>query len=250
MNEIIELKTPDEIRLMKEAGKILRDVLNEVARYVKPGVATAELDKRAYELIRAEGCTPAFLGYRGFPATLCVSINEEVVHGIPSSTRILQEGDIVSLDIGLSREGFFADKALTVGVGKIDDKSQQLINVTANALLKGIEQARVGNRIGDISAAVQAFVESHGFSVVREYSGHGIGRHLHEPPQVLNYGKPGTGHRLAEGMTLAIEPMVNIGDWHTYTLPDKWTVVTSDHLRSGHFEHTIAITNSETLILT
>lgn len=250
INEIIELKTPEEIELMKQAGRILREILDEIVRHVKVGVTTAELDKLAYELISDAGCVPAFLGYKGYPATLCTSINEEVVHGIPSPKRRLKEGDIISLDIGLAKNGFFADKAVTIGIGKLDEVSQRLIEVTEQALYIGINEARAGNRVGDISAAIQEFVESHGFSVVREYSGHGIGRNLHEPPQILNYGKRGTGPRLLSGMTLAIEPMVNVGDWRTIRLPDKWTVVTIDNLRSAHFEHTIAITDKEPLILT
>ncbi|MCD6384142.1 type I methionyl aminopeptidase [Candidatus Sumerlaeota bacterium] len=250
INEIIELKTAEEIELMKEAGQILREILDEVVRHVKAGVSTAELDKLAFELIKEAGCVPAFLGYRGYPATLCTSINEEVVHGIPSPERRLKEGDIISLDIGLAKNGFFADKAVTVGVGKIDDLSRRLLEVTEQALYIGINEARVGNRVGDISASIQEFVESHGFNVVREYSGHGIGRNLHEPPQVLNYGKRGSGPRLLSGMTIALEPMVNVGDWRTIRLPDKWTVVTADNLRSAHFEHTIAITDKEPLILT
>lgn len=248
--EVIDLKTPQEIEIMRQAGKTLREILKELIRHVDVGVSTAELDKLAYKLITAAGCTPAFLGYRGYPATLCTSINEEVVHGIPSPGRKLKSGDIISLDIGLAKSGFFVDAAVTVAVGKIDPVSEQLLAVTEEALYRGIAQAKAGNRVGDISAAIQEYVEAAGFSVVREYSGHGIGRQLHEPPQVLNYGKSGTGQRLYTGMTLAIEPMVNVGDWRTEVLADNWTVVTVDRKRSAHFEHTIVITESEAEILT
>ena len=250
MDDVVELKTPQEIEIMKDAGKVLKSVLDAVVATIHAGVSTEELDKVAYTHIRDADAIPAFLGYRGYPATLCTSINNEVVHGIPSPERILKEGDIISLDIGLVKNGFFSDTALTVGVGVIDEHSQKLIEVTRESLWKAIDTARVGNRLGDISAAVQEHVEGYGFAVVREYSGHGIGRQLHEPPQVLNYGRRGTGSRLCSGMTLAIEPMVNAGDWRTRLLPDRWTVATADGARSAHFEHTIVITDSGPLVLT
>lgn len=250
MDDVIELKTPQEIELMRVAGQILKSVLDAVVATIRPGVSTAELDKMAYTYIRDADALPAFLGYRGYPATLCTSINNEVVHGIPSPERVLKDGDIISLDVGLVKNGFFSDMAITVGIGEIDENSRRLIDVTRESLWKAINEARVGNRLGDVSAAVQEHVEAQGFAVVREYSGHGIGRQLHEPPQVLNYGRRGTGSRLCPGMALALEPMVNAGDWRTRLLPDRWTVVTADGSRSAHFEHTIVITDSEPLVLT
>ncbi len=250
MHDVIEIKTPEEIELMKQAGKLLHDVLQEVVASIEPGISTLILDKRAFQLIKDAGSRPAFLGYRGFPATLCTSINNEVVHGIPSSERVLKDGDIVSIDVGLIKRGFFADTAVTVGVGSVRPNAQKLMDVTKTALLKAIEQAREGNRLGDISSAVNAHVSENGFSVVREYSGHGIGRQLHEPPQILNYGKPGTGQRLRKGMAIAIEPMVNIGTWKTKVLGDKWTVVTADGSLSAHFEHSLAITDEGPVVLT
>jgi methionyl aminopeptidase len=250
INEIIELKTASEIDLMQQAGKILHEVLAEVLENVAPGVTTGELDNLAEARIREAGCIPAFLGYRGYPATLCTSINEEVVHGIPSPERMLLNGDILSLDVGLIKDGFFADTAATIGVGDIDDTAKRLIDVTRISLDNGIQQACVGNRLGDISHAIQEYVEKHDFSVVREYSGHGIGRQLHEPPQLLNFGKAGSGPRLCAGMAIAIEPMVNEGTWRTKVLSDKWTVTTADKKRSAHFEHTIVITESGPLVMT
>ena len=237
---MIILKTPAEIELMAEASRVVAEVLEIVRKAVRPGVATDELDRLAEEGIRARGATPAFKGYRSYPKTLCASVNEQVVHGIPSK-RQLKEGDIIGLDLGAIVGGFYGDSAVTVAVGRIPDEAAKLIRVTEEALYLGIEQAVVGNRLTDISHAVQQRAESAGFSVVTEFVGHGIGRQLHEEPQVPNYGKPGQGPRLQVGMVLAIEPMVNVGGSAVRILDDRWTAVTADGSLSAHFEHTIAI---------
>ncbi len=249
MSRRIELKSPAEIEKMRTAGKLLRQVFDEVAKMVAPGVTTAQMDRKARELIEGAGARPAFLGYHGFPATLCTSVNEEVVHGIPSN-RILKDGDIVSVDCGLVLNGFYSDTATTFPVGTISDEAQKLLRVTEESLYKAIEKMIVGTRIGTVSYAVQEHVEKEGFSIVREYTGHGIGRAMHEAPQVPNFGKPDTGFRLQEGLVLAVEPMVNIGVWQTETLDDDWTVVTADGAYSAHFEHTIAVTADGPQILT
>ncbi|GAB4312883.1 MAG: type I methionyl aminopeptidase [Candidatus Sumerlaeia bacterium] len=246
----IELKSPHEIEIMRANGRILRRILLEVAGRVRPGVNTLELDEMAEQLILEAGAVPAFKGYKGFPATLCSSLNEQIVHGIPDRSVILREGDIISLDIGLQKDGFFADTALTVPVGTITAGLRKLLRVTEKALEIAIAHCRADNRMGDLSAAVQQFVEDNGFSVVREYTGHGIGRRMHEPPQVPNFGRQGKGERLRPGMTLAIEPMVNAGTPETRVLADGWTVVTADGLPSAHFEHTVAITENGPIILT
>lgn len=234
---------------MRTAGKLLRQVFDEVAKMVAPGVTTAQMDRKARELIESAGARPAFLGYHGFPATLCTSVNEEVVHGIPSD-RVLIEGDIVSVDCGLVLNGFYSDTATTFPVGTISEEAQRLLRVTEESLYKAIEKMTVGTRIGTVSYAVQEHVEKEGFSIVREYTGHGIGRAMHEAPQVPNFGKPDTGFRLQEGLVLAVEPMVNVGVWQTETLDDDWTVVTADGAYSAHFEHTIAVTADGPQILT
>lgn len=249
MSRKIELKSPTEIEKMRLAGRLLRQVYNEVAKLVAPGVTTAGLDRKARELIEAAGARPAFLGYHGFPATLCTSVNDEIVHGIPSD-RILNEGDIISVDCGLVLGGFYADTAHTFAVGPISEEAQKLLRVTEESLYKGIEKITVGTRIGTVSHAVQAHVEANGLAVVREYTGHGIGRAMHEPPQVPNFGTPDTGFRLQAGLVIAVEPMVNIGTWRTETLDDEWTVVTADRSLSAHFEHTIAVTEDGPQILT
>ncbi len=237
---MIILKTPDEIAVMAKASRVVAEALLVLKDAVKPGVTTDELDKLAESEIRARGAMPAFKGYRNYPKTLCASVNEQVVHGIPSR-RVLKEGDIVGLDLGAIVGGFYGDSAVTVGVGRIDEKTAMLVRVTEESLSLAIEQAQVGNRLSDISHAVQRHVEAAGYSVVTEFVGHGIGRQLHEEPQVPNYGKPGQGPRLQSGMVLAIEPMVNMGGSAVRVLDDRWTAVTVDGSLSAHFEHTIAI---------
>lgn len=236
----IELKSTEEVQKMRIAGKLLSYVVMEIIPLVKPGVTTIELDKLAYKIITDAEAKPAFLGYHGYPATLCTSINEEIVHGIPSE-RQLKDGDIISIDVGLIKSNFYSDMAITLPVGDVDAEGLHLIKVTKESLYKGIDKMRVGNRLGDISAAVQDHVESFEYSIVRDYSGHGIGRALHESPQILNYGRAGTGPRLKVGMVFAVEPMVNEGGCQTKVLDDDWTVVTIDGMRSAHFEHTIYI---------
>ena len=237
---MISLKTPDEIAVMAKASRVVAEALAVLKDAVKPGVTTDELDRLAESEIRARGAIPAFKGYRNYPKTLCASVNEQVVHGIPSK-RALKEGDIVGLDLGAIVGGFYGDSAITVGVGRIDEKTAALVRVTEESLSLAIEQAQVGNRLSDISHAVQRHVEAAGYSVVTEFVGHGIGRQLHEEPQVPNYGKPGQGPRLQVGMVLAIEPMVNMGGSAVRVLDDRWTAVTVDGSLSAHFEHTIAI---------
>jgi len=237
---MIILKTPDEIAVMAKASRVVAEALAVLKHAVKPGVTTDDLDRLAESEIRARGAIPAFKGYRNYPKTLCASVNEQVVHGIPSK-RALKEGDIVGLDLGAIVGGFYGDSAITVGVGRIDEKTAALVRVTEESLSLAIEQAQVGNRLSDISHAVQRHVEAAGYSVVTEFVGHGIGRQLHEEPQVPNYGKPGQGPRLQVGMVLAIEPMVNMGGSAVRVLNDRWTAVTVDGSLSAHFEHTIAI---------
>jgi methionyl aminopeptidase len=237
---MIILKTPDEIAVMAKASRVVAEALLVLKDAVKPGVTTDELDRLAESEIRARGAMPAFKGYRNYPKTLCASVNEQVVHGIPSK-RVLKEGDIIGLDLGAIVGGFYGDSAVTVGVGRIDEKAATLVRVTEESLSLAIEQAQVGNRLSDISHAVQRHVEAAGYSVVTEFVGHGIGRQLHEEPQVPNYGKPGQGPRLQSGMVLAIEPMVNMGGSAVRVLDDRWTAVTVDGSLSAHFEHTIAI---------
>ncbi|HEU5201553.1 MAG TPA: type I methionyl aminopeptidase [Nitrospira sp.] len=240
---MIILKTPDEIAVMAKASRVVAEVLEVLKSAVRPGVATDDLDRLAEAEIRSRGAIPAFKGYRNYPKTLCASVNEQVVHGIPSR-RVLKEGDIIGLDLGAIVGGFYGDSAVTVAVGRIDEKAATLVRVTEEALSLGIKQAVVGNRLSDISHAVQRHVEAAGYSVVTEFVGHGIGRQLHEEPQVPNYGKPGQGPRLQPGMVLAIEPMVNMGGAAVRVLEDRWTAVTVDGSLSAHFEHTIAIQSS------
>jgi methionyl aminopeptidase len=237
---MIILKTPDEIAVMAKASRVVAEALAVLKNAVKPGITTDELDRLAESEIRARGAIPAFKGYRNYPRTLCASVNEQVVHGIPSK-RVLKEGDIIGLDLGAIVGGFYGDSAVTVPVGRIDEKTAALVRITEESLSLAIEQARVGNRLSDISHAVQRHVEAAGYSVVTEFVGHGIGRQLHEEPQVPNYGKPGQGPRLQAGMVLAIEPMVNMGGSAVRVLDDRWTAVTVDGSLSAHFEHTIAI---------
>lgn len=235
---------------MRQAGRIVAEVLAALQQRIRPGINTAELDELVYQIITKNKAIPSFKGYRGFPASLCASINEEVVHGIPNKKRYLEEGDIVSFDVGAIYQGYHGDAAVTVGVGEITEAAKELLAVTAGALAAGIVQSRAGNRTGDVSWAIQDYAESRGYSVVREYTGHGIGLQMHEDPQIPNYGQPKQGPLLKPGMTFALEPMVNQGDWRTRVLADNWTVVTRDEKLSAHFEHTIAVTEGEPEILT
>jgi methionyl aminopeptidase len=247
---VIVIKSNKEIAIMREAGRIVAETHAVLREKIKPGVTTAELDAIAYEIITRRGAIPSFKGYRGFPASICASINDEVVHGIPSKKRVLHEGDIIAIDVGATLNGFVGDAAFTVGVGQVSDTARRLMEATEGALMAGIAQARAGNHLDDISGAVQDYAEARGFSVVREYVGHGVGRAMHEEPQIPNYRQGKRGPQLKPGMTLAIEPMVNEGVWQTRTLRDQWTVVTQDGKLSAHFEHTIAVTEGEPEILT
>jgi len=247
---MITLKSPREIDLMRRAGQAVAIVLHEMCEMVTPGVSTGELDKYAESRCKELGVKPAFKGYHGFPACVCISVNDEVVHGIPSMKRILQEGDIVGMDFGVIRDGWYGDSARTVAVGKVAREAADLMSRTAEALRLGIEQARAGNRIFDIGHAVQNYVEGFGYGVVREFVGHGIGRALHEEPQVPNFGPRGKGLALKEGMVLAIEPMINAGSHEVRVLSDGWTAVTADRSLSAHFEHTVAITPEGPRVLT
>ncbi len=234
---------------MRRAGNLVAKTIAMLKDAVRPGITTGELDKLAEGIIRKHGGIPAFKGYYGFPGSICASVNEEVVHGIPG-IRKLKSGDIISIDIGTIVEGFYGDAAVTLPVGDISEEAQRLLSVTEGSLMAGIEQVRAGNRLSDISNAVQVFAEGKGFSVVRDYVGHGIGRNMHEDPQIPNFGPPGRGPRLEPGMVLAIEPMVNVGSYRVETLEDNWTVVTADRSLSAHFEHTVAVTEDGPVILT
>ena len=243
------IKSPEEVAIMRQAGKIVASTLKKLAEEIRPGIKTSHLDEVAVDELKKYRAKASFKGYRGFPASLCVSVNDEIVHGIPGE-RELNNGDIVSLDFGAIVNGFHGDGAITVGVGKISPKAQELVAVTEAALMVGIKEARNGAHLGDISAAIQDYAESRGFSVVREYSGHGVGRDLHEDPLVPNFGLAGEGPVLRKGMTLAVEPMVTVGDWMTRVASNKWTVLTADGSLAAHFEHTIAISEDEAEILT
>ena len=245
----IIIKSNHEIAAMRQAGKIVAEVLEVLKGQVRPGMKTKELDIIAARETERLGAKPSFKGYRGFPANLCVSVNDEIVHGIPGE-RILDEGDIVSLDMGAFFMGFHGDAAVTVGVGEISSPARRLLEVTEGSLKAGMADARAEARLGDISSAIQNYAESRNYSVVREYTGHGIGRELHEEPQIPNFGLPGTGPVLKRGMTIALEPMVNAGDWHTRLGNDHWTVLTADGSLSAHFEHTIVVTEAEPEVLT
>ena len=248
---MIQLKSQREIEIMARGGRILADTVKLMEHSVKPGMSTADLDKIADDFIRSHaGAKPSFKGLYNFPASICSSINNEIVHGIPSRKRILTEGDVVSIDVGVFYEGYHTDSATTVAVGQVSEESRRLLQVTRDALEAGVLAALPGNHLGDIGAAVQQVVESAGFSVVRDLVGHGIGTGFHEEPQVPNYGKPKRGIRLVPGLTIAIEPMVNVGKPGIRTMPDKWTVVTVDGTRSAHFEHTVAITENGPRVLT
>jgi len=250
----ISLKSAEEIECIRESGRIVAEVLKLVGAQVRPGVSTMELDQVAEDYIRSMGAEPAFKGYGWdksnlFPATLCMSIDDEVVHGIPGK-RVLKDGELLSIDVGAKKNGFYGDGAWSFAVGEVSGEKTRLMRVTQESLAKGIEQAVAGNRVHDISNAVQQYVEAHGFSVVRDLVGHGVGKKLHEEPSVPNYGEPGTGPLLKEGMTLAIEPMVNAGTWRVKVALDGWTVLTVDGKPSAHFEHTVAIKNGKAEILT
>ncbi|SHH45262.1 type I methionyl aminopeptidase [Tepidibacter thalassicus] len=247
---MIIIKSSKEIDFMREAGKIVAEAHEVIRNHIKPGITTKDLDEIAEKVIRKYKAEPSFKGYHGYPGSICASINEEVVHGIPSSSRVLEEGDIISIDIGAFYRGYHGDAAKTHAVGKISSEDKKLIEITKQSFYEGIKFARVGYRLSDISHAIQTFVEKNGFSVVRDFVGHGIGSEMHEDPQIPNYGPPGKGPRLQEGMVLAIEPMVNAGSYHVKILSDGWTSVTIDGKKSAHYEHTIAITGDEPLILT
>lgn len=245
----IIIKTDEEIKLMRQAGRIVAEILEIMSEQIKPGLATKELDIIAERELKKRNATSSFKGYRGFPANVCVAINDEIVHGIPGK-RVLREGDIISMDFGAIFQGLQGDAATTVAVGQVSPEAKELMEVTTGALEAGINAAQDGARLGDVSAAIQGFAESRGFSVVREYTGHGIGRDMHEEPQIPNFGLPNSGPVLKKGMVLAIEPMVNRGGWRTRLSDDNWTVLTADGSLSAHFEHTIAITDGEPEVLT
>ena len=247
---MIVCRSAAELERMREAGRLVGEVLTELSAHVEPGITTADLDALAEKRIAQAGASAAFKGYHGYPATICSSINDEVIHGIPSGRRVLRDGDIISIDVGVSLGGYFGDSAVTLPVGQVSEDAARLLRVTEEALGKAIECVRPGRRISDVGHAVQQHVEAHGFSVVREFVGHGIGQRMHEEPQVPNYGEPGHGPRLAEGMVLAIEPMVNAGKPAVRVLADGWTAVTRDGSLSAHFEHTVAVTSGEPWILT
>jgi len=248
----IHIKSPDEIKIMRQAGRINAEILATMKNMIQPGVSTADLNAAAEEVLKKHGCYSPFKGYSQppYPASICTSVNEELVHGIPSQKRILREGDIISVDCGTVFEGFVADSAMTFAVGKISPEAKRLMEITEGALVAAIDKMRVGNRTGDISAAIQNYVESRGLHVTREYTSHGVGRQMHEGPQVPNYGTAGTGMPLRPGVTIAIEPMVLIGTHETRTLRDQWTVVSADKSLTAHFEHSVAVTEGEPLILT
>jgi methionyl aminopeptidase len=245
----IIIKSDDEIAIMREAGRIVAETLQRLVAELRPGLVVKDLDKIVRREFERHKVVPTFLGYHGYPATVCVSVNEEIVHGIPGK-RVIQDGDVVSLDLGCTHRGFVADSALTVIVGTPKPGTEALVETTRGALEEGIRHARAGNRLGEVSHAIQAYIESRGFGVVREYVGHGVGRQMHEEPQVPNYGPPDRGPVLKKGMVLALEPMVTVGDWRTRQLADNWTVVTADGSLAAHFEHTIAITDGDPLVLT
>jgi methionyl aminopeptidase len=248
---MIILKSPEEVARMRRAGRTVARMILDLVDAYRPGMSTADLDAVAERRCRSEGCVPSFKGYRGFPATICTSLNHEIVHGIPDPKRILRQGDLLKLDVGAIWEGYHADSAVTVFVGDPpSDVAEKLVRVTEESLEAGIAQLRVGGRLSDVGHAVQQVAEGAGFSVVREYAGHGVGRALHEDPQVSNYGAPGRGPVIKPGLVVAIEPMVNIGTWRTRVMPDRWTVVTADRELSAHFEHTIAVTDDGPEVLT
>lgn len=245
----VTIKSEHEIELMREAGRILAITHDEMAKIIRPGISTMDINRKGEEVIRSFDCIPSFLNYQGYPASICVSVNDEVVHGIPSKKRILQEGDIVSLDAGVIYKGYQSDAARTHAVGEISEEDQRLIDVTKQSFYEGIKFARAGNHLFEISKAIQDFVEANGYSVVRDLVGHGIGKELHEEPQIPNFKPIGRGMKLRPGMTLAIEPMVNIGTYEVWVLEDDWTVVTQDSEKSAHYENTVLITEGEPELL-
>lgn len=247
---MVSIKSQSEIALMREAGKILAKTHEELKNAIRPGMSTLEIDRLGEKIIRGYGCIPSFLNYNGYPASICVSVNDEVVHGIPSADRILMEGDIVSLDAGVIYKGYHADAARTYGVGKISEEAQKLIDVTKQSFFEGIKMAKDGNHLHDISNAIADYCESYGYGVVRDLVGHGIGKNLHEDPQIPNFRQRRRGIKLSKGMTLAVEPMVNAGTYEVYWLDDDWTVVSDDGSLSAHYENTILITDGEPEILT
>lgn len=247
---MIEVKNDSELQKMREAGKVTAAVLKLMTKLVKPGISTLELDAAAEKTIRSFGATPLFLGYYGFPGTICASVNEEVVHGIPKKDRILKSGDIISIDTGARLDGFCSDAAITLGVGEVSDEAQRLMDVTKKSLYKAIGQVKPGKRLGDVEHAVETFAKQNGVGVVRDYCGHGIGRNMHEEPSIPNFGKPGTGPLLEKGMVLAIEPMLTAGTYRVRELDDGWTVVTADGKYAAHFEHTVAVTANGSEIFT
>lgn len=245
----IIIKSDDEIAIMRQAGSVVAQTLNKLVEELRPGLMVKELDKTVRREFEKHGVVPTFLGYHGYPATVCVSVNEEIVHGIPGK-RVIQEGDVVSLDLGCTYKGFVADSAVTVIVGKAKPGTQALVDITKGALEEGIRHLRAGVRLGEVSHAIQEYIEPHGMGVVREYVGHGVGREMHEEPQVPNFGPADRGPILKKGMVLALEPMVTLGDWKTRQLEDHWTVVTADGSWAAHFEHTIAVTDGDPMVLT
>ena len=247
---MVTIKSKAEIEKMRVAGKITGDALREIEKHIKPGVSTLELDKLAYDFIKKHGATPSFLHYNGFPGSICASLNSWVVHGIPSKNVVLKEGDIISIDMGAQKDGYHGDAARTYAVGKISDEAKKLIDVTERSFFEGIKYATHGAKLGDVSSSIQEYVESNGFSVVRDLVGHGIGKNLHEDPNVPNYGHKGKGLRLAAGMTIAVEPMVNVGKYDVVVLDDDWTIETEDGSLSAHYENTVLITQGECEILT
>ena len=247
---MIEVKNDSELQKMREAGKVTAAVLKLMTELVKPGISTLELDAAAEKTIRSFRATPLFLGYYGFPGTICASVNEEVVHGIPKKDRILKSGDIISIDTGARLDGFCSDAAITLGVGEVSDEAQRLMDVTKKSLYKAIGQVKPGKRLGDVEHAVETFAKQNGVGVVRDYCGHGIGRNMHEEPSIPNFGKPGTGPLLEKGMVLAIEPMLTAGTYRVRELDDGWTVVTADGKYAAHFEHTVAVTANGSEIFT
>lgn len=250
MSKAVEVKGPSEVASMRKAGAIVADILVQLSSVIAPGITTGDIDRIAREELKKRGAKPAFLNYHGYPAVICVSVNHEVVHGIPDSKRALKDGDIVGLDFGAVIDGWFGDSAVSVGVGRISPEAERLLRVTRESLEHGIAAVKAGARLGDIGAAVQAHAEAAGFSVVRDFVGHGIGRALHEDPAIPNFGRAGTGARLKAGMTIAIEPMINAGSFDVETLSDGWTAVTKDRKLSAHFEHTVLVTETGYDILT
>lgn len=247
---MIIIKSDQEIDIMRESGKVTAHILKELENFIKPGISTMDVDRFVEDIIRSNNMIPSFKGYNGFPASACVSINEEVVHGIPDSKRILKEGDIVSVDVGCTHKGYVSDAARTYPVGKISEEADRLIRVTRESFFEGLKYCKPGFRLSDISHAIQSWVEKEGFSVIRDFVGHGVGRAMHEEPQIPNYGKPGRGPRLSKGMVFAIEPMINQGTYEVEVLLDNWTVVTQDGLLSAHYENTVVITDDEPELIT